>query len=295
MINIDHSKLEPYISTARLSTYNSFFSPASKIELFGCYLWGKEVAAAFFPLLQVLEVTLRNSIHNEASQAIGSYWFDNVTTKPVRHLSSAQTRHISYLKKSIKDARNNIRRDLRLAASATVSEDRIIAKLPFGFWTNLFSAAFDVNRASNALWPVLLRPIFPNAPRGARDRAIIQSKLLTIKNFRNKAFHHEPVWNIGRPAGIPEAIRKLLDTKGIILEIIKWISLDSLELVEKAGYVDTINRICSAQYLEHLKHPGKDDKPFSLAKRELRKILRQKNYTTNITLNGVRIGRIIGK
>ncbi len=243
--------------------------------------------------VQVLEVTLRNSIHNEARRVLGPYWFDNVATKP--NLNQNQVRLVQNLTRSISDARNKIRSDLNLPRSATVSEDRIVAKVTFGFWTTLFSAAFEVNRNPQALWPVLLRPVFPNAPRRARDRAIIQSKLLTIKTFRNKAFHHEPVWNIGRPSRVQDAITKLLDTTDLILEVIKWISFDSLELAEKAGYVNTIQRVCSNEHLEYLKNPGDNRKPLSKVKRELRGILRQSNNTTDVLLNGCQIGKILGK
>lgn len=182
-----------------------------------------------------------------------------------------------------------------MSQTATVSEDRIIAKVTFGFWTNLFSVAFDVNRNPRALWPTLLRPVFPNAPQGHRDRATMQNKLLAIKTFRNKAFHHEPIWNIGRPAGVLDAINKLQSTCDDISDMIKWISLDGLDLVEKAGYISTIRRVCSLEHLDYLKNPGANDKPFNRVKRELRAIIRQPNHTTLITLNGQNKGKILGR
>lgn len=293
MRDINHTRLAPYISAARLRTYSTFFNPADPVELFGCYLWSKEVAAAFFPLLQVLEVTLRNAIHNEAHQKLGAYWFDNIATKP--KLNGNQHRLVRNQARSVRDARNKIREDLHLPQSATVSEDRIIAKMTFGFWTNLFSAAYEVNRNPQSLWPALLRPVFPNAPKGARNRAIIQGKLLTIKTFRNKAFHHEPVWNIGRPAQLQDAINRLIDTMDLILELIGWMSLDSVELIEKAGYVTVIRRTCSNEHLEYLRKPGANDLPLSRVKRDLRGILRRPNQTTDVIFNGSRIGKVLGK
>jgi len=293
--SINHAGLEPYISTPRLDTYRTFFSPSNDIELLGCYLWNKEVAAAFFPLLQVLEITLRNAIHKEAHQALGAFWFDNIATRPSGSLSTSQQRVVRQCHNSIKNARDQIRRDLRLSPSATVLEDRIVAKVTFGFWTNLFNAAFDVNRNTQALWPALLRSVFPNAPKRARDRSIIQGKLIAIKGFRNKAFHHEPVWNIGQPASIADAMLKLLDTKELILEVIRWMSVEGEELVRKAGYVNTIERICSVGHLEYLKHPGSNDIPISRAKRELRGLLRASNgkSTVDITRNGNRVGKLL--
>ena len=293
--NINHARLEPYISTARLATYSNFFAPADKVELFGCYLWSKEVAAAFFPLLQVLEVTLRNAIHNEASQRLGGYWFDHVATRPQNRMNTGQQRNVVHFNRSISDARQKIRRDLRLSRSSSVSADRIVANLTFGFWTNLFSAAFDVNRNSNALWPALLRPVFPHAPQGHRTRSQMQQKLLAIKTFRNKAFHHEPIWNIGRPLRVEDSIQKLLDTHDDILDLVNWISLDGGDLVEKAGYSCTVKRVCSLEHLNYLKRPGENDKPISKVKRELRSIVRRRNQTTHITINNRKFGKIHGR
>ena len=293
MITINHIDLKPFISPSRLTAYNTFFQPKNDIELFGCYLWNKEVVSAFFPLLQVFEVTLRNAIHTQAQAHLVPCWFDNLVTQPPGNLNSKQRNNVSFVTNTIQKTRKDIRRNMNLLPTTAVSEDKIIAKLMFGFWTNLFSSAFEVNRNSQALWPKLLRPVFPNAPKGARSRIIIEGKLLSIKTFRNKAFHHGPVWNIGRPTDINHAIENLLTTKDLMLQLLEWISLDSVELVKKAGYINTISRTCSIEHLNYLQHPGINDKPIALAKRELRGILRNANKTTDITRNGLRIGKII--
>jgi len=293
--SLNHGGLEPYISSPRLNTYRSFFNPIGDVELLGCYLWSKEVAAAFFPLLQVLEITLRNAIHKEAHQRLGPYWFDNVATRPSRHLSNAQQRAVNRHSRLIQSARDDIRRDLRLRPTAQVLEDRIVAKVTFGFWTNLFNIAFDVNRNPHALWPALLRPVFPNAPQRARGRNTIQGKLIEIKGFRNKAFHHEPIWNIGQPVTVQDAMTRLNDTKDLILEVVRWMSLDSEALAIKAGYITTIDRVCSMEHLEYLKNPGSHDLPISRVKRELNGLMRLSNRrsTTDITRNGSRVGKLL--
>lgn len=292
MRNINHANLEPYISAARLNTYSSFFAPSSQVELFGCYLWNKEIAASFLPILQVLEVSLRNSIHNEARAILGSHWFDNITTKP--NLKPAQTRQVLKLKRTVDNTRNSIKRELGISKHGTVPADKIVANMTFGFWTTLLSPAFEVNRHPRALWPALLRPVFSNAPKGARKRDIIHQNLITVKTFRNKAFHHEPIWNIGRPSNLQDAINKLLETRDLILEMTYWISKESYELVEKAGYSNAIQRICSVEHLDYLKHPGNSRRPISRARRELRGILRDSYTTTEITINGDPAGRIVG-
>ena len=100
----------------------------------------------------------------------------------------------------------DLRRNLKLPSTSMVPVDAIIANMSFGFWCNLFNQPFDLNRSHNALWPNLLRAVFPNTPKKHPGRAKIRDDLVSIKSFRNKAFHHEPVWNIGRPASVADTI-----------------------------------------------------------------------------------------
>lgn len=290
MKTINHANLNPFISAARLNTYRTFFTPTDDTALLGAYLWNKDVASSFFPLLQILEVSLRNAIHNEAQSIIGPFWFDNIAVKKNRNnpaLNRAYTQHF----RKIADVRADIQRTLLIS---TPTEDGIISSVTFGFWTNLFSPVFDVNRNPRALWPQLLKPVFPNVAKGYLQRHDIQTKLLTLKTFRNKAFHHEPVWNIGRPNNINDAILKLLTTRNLMIEIIKSISNDCFDLISKSGYIDNISRVCSLEYLAYLQNPGSNELTLSQTKRELRSILNQKRGTTDIIQNGKIMGKLIG-
>lgn len=293
MRSLDHARLLPFISAPRLSTYRKFFRPQDDVELVGCYLWNKEVTAAFFPLLQILEVTLRNAIHSQARQAYGSYWFDNVPCRPKSQLSHAQNRHVKNLSKWINESRQSIRRECNIPQSKAVPEDKIIANLTFGFWTNLFSAAFHVNRNPKALWPNLLRAVFPNAPKGFRSRDLVQSKLLKIKNFRNRSFHHEPIWNIGYPHSETDAMIGLVAMKDEIVTVIRWMSKESEDLVYKSGLSSEIDRVCSIQCLHYFQSPGMSDISATRARRELRKLMRIRKKTIDITVNGQKISSLI--
>lgn len=51
------------ISQHRFATYqSSVFNGATPEECLGIYLWNKQLAGAFLPALQVIEVSLRNAI-----------------------------------------------------------------------------------------------------------------------------------------------------------------------------------------------------------------------------------------
>ena len=73
---------------------------------------------------------------------------------------------------------------------------RLIAELNFGFWTYLFDADYGYRSPNDhRLWPRLLGQVFPHLPAAIpRQRDVIQKKLTRIRELRNRAFHHEPIW-----------------------------------------------------------------------------------------------------
>lgn len=293
MRTVNHASLEPYISSARLSAYRGVFAPADDVELLGCYLWGKELSASLFPLLGTFEVTFRNAIHNAAKGKMGEYWFDNLATRPPAKMNPQQQRSVNHFKKNVANARNDIRNNLRLSKGQSVSADRIVAKLTFGIWVHLLNSAYDVNRNKMALWPTLIRDVFPNAPKGVRNRDLLYQKLMDVNSLRNKAFHHEPVWNIGRPIDIEDMLDGLNDRLDDTLELLYWISHDAHEMVVKSGCVERIRRVCTLKSIEHHMNPGSNDLPYSVAKRNLRGLLRNSQGITEITVKSSRAGTLL--
>lgn len=283
--SLNHLAIEPFISGPRLSKYQTFFKPNNDVELFGCYLWNKDVVSAFFPIIQLMEVSLRNSIHNNAKSKFGDYWFDHIATRTSSGLTQEQQGNVNYHHNALKTARSQIKREQNFGKNTQVSADRIIAKMTFGFWTNLFRVPFEINRNPLALWPTLIRPVFPNLPRRHRSRTNIHGHVQAIQTFRNKAFHHEPVWNIGRPATIKDAINQLHEQKNTLLNVLKWVSKDFLEVAYKAGYVSQIDLVLSKAYLDHLRSPNSNELPLSKFKRELNSIFKKDIVIVDILKN----------
>ncbi|MBB3048931.1 hypothetical protein FHR99_003205 [Litorivivens lipolytica] len=283
MRNLNHAAIEPYISTPRLDAYRHFFNPVDDVALLGAYQWNKEVAGAFFPLLQTLEITLRNAIHGEASKLWGQAWFDNVQTKA--RPTPAQQRHTRQHGVNISKARQ--------ALGRRASPDRIVAMQTLGFWTNLFNEVFDVNGQPRALWPTLLQPVFPHATRVHRQRDPIRRSLVKIQRFRNRAFHHEPLWKHRHPANPHQAIQNLLDMVHDVAELIGWISTDTTAYLRAAGYIENLNRVISVDHLNYLQTPGNDSLPLAQARRTLRKLVSSSPGIQDITRRGERVARLI--
>jgi len=101
-------------------------------------------------------------------------------------------------------------------ANVSLDAGRIIAALPFGFWTGLFAAPYQ-----RALWQtVRLAAVFPHCPARLRNRQTLWDRLDNIRRLRNRVSHHEPIWNR----------TNLIVEQREILETVAWVSHDMYTL-----------------------------------------------------------------
>ena len=175
------------------------------------YLWNTQLGEALYPTLQALEVALRNSVHAAITRAYGrADWYDG--TPPI--LQARQQDLVAEAKATLR------------AAGKPIAPGRLVAELPFGFWTSLFNVYYETKSGGDPrLWPRLLRPAFPHIPRHIRTRRTISRALNDVRHLRNRVSHHEPIWHNPR----------LPLQHGEVLETIRWISP---ELADVVGLID---------------------------------------------------------
>jgi hypothetical protein len=130
------------------------------------YDWNVSVSKEFYTPLNWLEVSLRNAVHYQlmAKWAHPDWW----DVAPLDHLG----------KSAVRQARAKVKRQVS-------SADDVVAQLTFGFWVSLFSAAND-----RTMWVPCLHKAFPHY-RGPRK--VLHRELDTIRLFRNRIMHHEPI------------------------------------------------------------------------------------------------------
>ncbi len=75
--NANYAPILPLITTPRLNHFITTFRPIQDCEIYGVYIWTQHAASSIYPLLQNLEITLRNSIDREATRRFGQKWWDN--------------------------------------------------------------------------------------------------------------------------------------------------------------------------------------------------------------------------
>ena len=163
------TQLKYFLSASRFNIYlaktGNDFDKAYRL-----YKVNIELSEAFYPILAVLEVSLRNAINERLTAYFSdTFWFKN--NLPVEFLPfvSEATQKIAAQRK-------------------TVTADRIIAELNFGFWNRLFNRHY-----TGLLWKPL-RIIFQNMPKHLRQRDTIADALYRIRTLRNRIYHYEPIF-----------------------------------------------------------------------------------------------------
>ena len=77
---MDLAEIKKGLSTEKLETYRQVFSCKSDHELIAIYMSMQSIMSHFFTVVQLLEVTLRNSIHQCATEQFDDpEWFKTKT------------------------------------------------------------------------------------------------------------------------------------------------------------------------------------------------------------------------
>jgi hypothetical protein len=184
--------LEARFSAARLRRYQS--GTGNDLETTVNYLWNLALAESLYCSLNVVEVGLRNAIHNSLTAHFGvPNWYDRQGL-----LEPDQAQEVARMKERIRKYGRQI------------TPDRVVSELGFGFWVTILSRTYDA-RFWQASRQATLRRAFPRVPRRKRQRVAIHAHYNAIRELRNRVFHHEPLFDDRRlrlrHRDIHEAIR----------------------------------------------------------------------------------------
>lgn len=163
------SEVRAAISIERLAPYD-MACDGDTVAALRLYAWNAEVAAAFWGPLHCLEVVMRNAMHRELAARFGrpDWW-----SSPALGLHPFADRRV---------------RELLDRHQVGVGPDRIVADLEFGFWVSLLGRGNDYEMR---LWRPALHRAFPGY-RG--PRATLSDQMGSVRLFRNRIAHHEPIY-----------------------------------------------------------------------------------------------------
>lgn len=211
------SQFERAVSTARLQPYGLGVDPPATV--YARYSWNVALGESLYTSLHIFEVALRNAIHNAATKHFQNnpLWFDSVTRWNNLPLWGA------IQQKQLNEARAKVKKSV-------VAADDIVAALPFGFWTAVFNKTYDRPLSTH-----IIPRVFPDMPRAERTRAIISERINVVNTFRNRVFHHEPIWRTSFPvSATAPPILSLLDMHDEILRLTGYINVTALATAQMA-------------------------------------------------------------
>ena len=208
-------ELESTLSRERLQTFLRAVPNREREEAIRLYIWNIALSSAFYGVLQGLEVTLRNAMHNQLTSRYGSDWYENSRVE----LDDRATRRVARLKAQLAQSGGQL-----------VTPDRMVAGFSFGFWVSLLGPGgriAEANRNANyemTLWRPALRDAFPHI--GSLTRRQAHAALDGLRILRNRVAHYEPIFQ-----------RNHLEDYDLILEVTGWMSPTMRE------WLETHNRI----------------------------------------------------
>lgn len=173
-----HTAIEQTLSVNRFSTYRqavvaAYGQDCSAMAL-QLYEWNVELSSLFFFPLHIYEVVLRNAISEAISIRYGQDWPTNL-----------------FFQNSLN------RQDKDTLISAINGNYRGVGKLlpeiKFVWFENMLTRRHD-----GRIWRPYIAQTFPNAPKEMTPNDIrreLKEACYTIRIFRNRCGHHEPIFN----------------------------------------------------------------------------------------------------
>ena len=157
--------LRSALSEDRFATYLRL-ARGREVRALRLYARNAALASAMHGPLHMLEVTLRNAVHDSLSEIHGADWLEAVA------LTVGQRTMI-----------DNAARALRQQGKP-VTASGLLAEMSFGFWVALFAKRFD-----HQLWRAALHRAFEPTP----VRSELHRQLERLRTLRNRIAHHEPI------------------------------------------------------------------------------------------------------
>jgi len=217
---MNYPTLEKYASVQRMNRF--LVATGTKSGAMNLYYTNILVSQAFYPVLNLTEIFLRNSIYSCVERYFSNPdWIITEKNGFMNDLSLAKSDY--YLKNSVINAENKMQKK-----GITVSAGKILAEQSFGFWVSLFEP-FHYRLIGGSVIHS-----FPHKPSHV-NRKFILLLLSKIRDFRNRIYHNEPVCFNGACVDFSHASQ----IKNDLFDMLGWMNIDLKKYVQ---CFDTIDR-----------------------------------------------------
>lgn len=253
------SKVIDLISSERLNSYQQVFDTKDEKELLGVYFWNIHISSLFFKLSTILEVSLRNSMHNAFSKKMGNTWWQKSKLHYLSY-SSKSDHKVPDVVKSVRSyfdsARRTVIRDKkdRYNLESYIPKDsEVISATVFYVWELLLDKEFVGN---NLIWPSNLSKVFkgwPNDKNASELLQMLRDDLKNIRDFRNRISHNEPIWKAYEVNNTHLAVEYLLKKLSSMENILNIISPDKKKFIDAKGLIIEIKASLTVEAITSFK------------------------------------------
>lgn len=217
MESVTQNNLTDLFSISRLNSYKFNGVDDNTIAL-ERYLYNIKVSQALYPILSILEISLRNRLNEAIEKIIKNDWLIYEVNQQNVLLDNEHKKLLE------------TKRKLKLKGHKEINKNDLIAELSLGFWVHLCSKKYK-----NSIWHKqgFFRTVFADYPNFSEFDKLskVFPHLQLMLKLRNRVFHHEII--INHPYGIHNCYNDLKQLLG-------YISSDSVKFLDRVCNFENI-------------------------------------------------------
>ncbi|CDX15087.1 conserved hypothetical protein [Mesorhizobium sp. ORS 3324] len=170
-----YPSLEDTLSADRFGTYLGW-AGGDRNRAIELYTLNAALCESLYTPLHMLEVALRNRIHQVMAGTHGDNWYG----LQAYQANPVQAEMLAKARQDIEDAKKE------------ETPGRVVAALTFGYWTALLGKEYE------DLWQKTLKDIARREDGKGLTRKAFSKPLAPIRTLRNRIAHHEPIlyWSL---------------------------------------------------------------------------------------------------
>jgi len=224
---MNYLNFESAMSSKRMRRYlNACGGDKRKAQML--YRLNLRLSQEMFTVISCYEVSLRNAIDRIMSEAMGEDWLRDAILPGGFFDNPLFSRTTRIMHKAYNE----------LVENKNYSCSKMLSAMEFGVWKYMFSAS--QYRASGRR----LLKVFPNKPKSSAqmqyNNQYVFNEMDAINRLRNRIAHHEPICFLQNQETISTS--HLLDCYYRILDLFKWMDIDSKSLLYGLDHVISISQ-----------------------------------------------------
>ncbi len=235
MTNEKQKNLLKLVSEPRLTYYEYYLNCKTPAEKLSAYFAYQELSSYFLPIIQLIEISMRNAIDMELVKKFGCDWYSIIPQ------SETSKQLVAYAKSKLPNQPDR---------------NDVICRLTLGFWIYMLDAEYRNTQLSCYIWSDdVQKNVFPLAynilnPKTRMSVKAIFDDMQKVLELRNRLFHHEPIWKGHNCNSHEKATFNVIKNYDFLKRVLKWISQDSYALVDDNLQEKCLKKSCKIERLQ---------------------------------------------